>query len=197
MDIDRALLLRDLVTGSPWMQEATSFSRSLRHAAREPRGLLLTGTPDDEPWHLTAHLEDEARWNHIPELSPTLLRWSPPVGAPAHLSATVDRLRELRRNDAVLIVAPVQPPPALLDRLADARRRGATLMAMDVGDPDLRSVAHETLTVPERGGLVSFDDAQHLVSLQAGAGREHAPPHWRSRLAALLDRLGTPESSRG
>jgi len=197
VDIERAAVLRDLIVGSPWLQEASAFARSLRHATRVPQGLLLAGTPDDEPWHLTAHLEDEVRWNRVPELTPTLLRWSPPVGAPAHLAATVDRLRELRRNEVVLVVAPITPPPALLERLADARHRGATLMAMDVGNADLRSLAHETLTVPENGGLVSFDNAQHLVSLQATARREREPRHWRGRLAALLDRLGSPESSQG
>lgn len=194
MDSGEADLLRQLLDGSPWLREADAFSRDLRRAARVPRGLLLAGTPDDEPWHLAAHLSDEAQWNNRPELQPTLLRWALPPGAPAHLSVGMDRLRQLHRGETVLVVTPTVAPSTLLERIADARRRGGTVFALDTGDADLRSIAHETLTVPESRGLVTFDGAQHLVSLQAAGSSGHPAPGWRRRLARVLDTLGSPEN---
>lgn len=197
MDAGEADLLRQLLVGSPWLHEAESFSRDLRRAARVPRGLLLTGTPDDEPWHLAAHLSDEAQWNNRPELQPTLLRWTLPPGAPAHLSVGIDRLRQLHRGETVLVVTPTVAPSTLLERIADARRRGGTVFALDTGDAELRSIAHETLTVPESRGLVSFEGAQHLVSLQASGDGAADVRGWRRRMARFLDTLGSPESAAG
>ena len=56
------------------------------------------GTPEFEPWHLTAHLDDESRLSGIAALAPTLVRWSPPADAPPHLAIGLARLRQ--RNEA-------------------------------------------------------------------------------------------------
>jgi hypothetical protein len=52
----------------------------------------------------------------------------------------------------------------LLERVSDARRVGATIFALDQGDPELDSLAHEALTVEN----VSFGAAQHLITAACG-----------------------------
>ena len=39
----------------------------------------------------------------------------------------------------------------LLERVNDARHVGATILALDSGDPELDGLAHESLAVPARG----------------------------------------------
>ena len=195
VDVAQANGLRELLAESPWLRESESFSRDLRRAARVPRGLLLAGTPDDEPWHLAAHLSEQAQWFNLPELHPTLLRWTFPPGAPAHLAVGMDRLRELHRGETVLVVSPTAAPATLLERIADARRRGGTVFALDTGDAELRGIADETLTVPEDRGLVTFDGAQHLVSLQAAGENGRRSRGWQRRLSKMLDMLGSPENA--
>jgi hypothetical protein len=85
VDTDQVTALRILLGPSGWLEQTRSFAHALR--GRQPRaagGLLLVGTPDEEPWHLAAHLDQESRLAGIPGLAPTLVRWSPPPGAPAH-----------------------------------------------------------------------------------------------------------------
>jgi hypothetical protein len=194
MNADQVAALRALLGPSGWMEQTQEFSRALRVSARTPGGLLLVGTPDDEPWHLTAHLDDESRLAGIPGLAPTLVRWSPPADAPAHLRVGMARLEAARRGETLLVVSAEAAPASLLERVDDARRTGATILALDQGDPELDGLAHESLIVPAGSALVSFDAAQHLVS--AAAGGQHDRPRDRSlrrRLARLLDALsGTP-----
>ena len=125
---------------------------------------MVIGTPDEEPWHLTAHLDEESRLAGIPELMPTLVRWNPPAEAPAHLRIGLSRLEAARRGETVFVVSPDTAPVPLLERVNDARRIGATIFALDQGDPELDSLAHEALTVQN----VSFGAAQHLVSAACG-----------------------------
>jgi hypothetical protein len=198
MDISRVAILREILASTGWADRTREFAQSLRSSARDPGSLLLVGTPDEEPWHLAAHLDDEARLAQIPELSPTLVRWSPPRDAAAHLAVGLDRLQAARRGEAVFVVAPDAAPAALLERVWDARKTGATILALDAGDRELQGMAHDALTVPPAGlmrpsdvaglsGLVaspdaahrlvvpelttpavSFDTVQHLVSVAAG-----------------------------
>ena len=95
-------LLRDVLSSTGWVDRTRGFARSLRRSTDHGDGLLLVGTPTHEPWHLAAHLDDESRYAGIPTLSPTLVRWSPPPGAPEHLA---HRARPARggapRRDAV------------------------------------------------------------------------------------------------
>jgi len=44
-------------------------------------GLLIVGVPTEEPWHLTAHLDDQARLAREPQLAPVLVRHRVPPGA--------------------------------------------------------------------------------------------------------------------
>src|SRR4029077_13296554 len=165
VDADQVATLRALLAGSPWREQARAFGRALRRSRRSAGGLLVVGTPTYEPWHVTAHLDDEARLAGIPELAPTLVRWGPPAGAPPHLSVGLARLEAAQRGETVFVVAEESAPVPLLERVDDARRVGATILALDEGDPELDALAHEALAVPES---LSFDAGQHLVSAAAG-----------------------------
>jgi len=152
------------------------------------------GTPTYEPWHVTAHLDDEARLAGIPELAPTLVRWAAPAGAPPHLSVGLARLEAAQRGETVFVVADDTAPVPLLERVDDARRVGATILALDEGDPELDALAHEALAVPES---LSFDSGQHLVSAAAGerdAARTAGARGLRARLARLLDTVSGPNA---
>jgi hypothetical protein len=213
MDADQVAALRMLLARTGWLERTRYFARALRRQARTPAGLLIVGTPLEEPWHMTAHLADEARLAGLPGLDPVLLRWAPPPGAPPHLSVGMDRLAAAARDDTLLVVSPGAAPPPLLERLAGARKTGVTIFALDRDDPELEALAHESLPVLPGSAPLSFDAAQHLVSAAAGEpdwpadGAQGyldgpAPPALggmgglvglRSRLARLLDAVsGTP-----
>ncbi|MET9020384.1 hypothetical protein ABZV93_10405 [Actinopolymorpha sp. NPDC004070] len=241
MDLQQARVLRDLLADTRWWDRTRAFGAALRTSTKSPGGLLLVGPPAAEPWHLTAHLDDEARYAQVPELSPTLVRWSPPPNAPRHLSVGLDRLAAARRGESLLVVAEAAPE-SLLERVQDVRRAGATVFALDTGRTELAGLAHEILSVdstitdtgpvdegtfgfslPDEGGdansesawkspigsPVSFDSAQHLLSIaaaesaagtrgsagsrSAGAGSTDGRG-MRSRLARLLELISGPSS---
>jgi hypothetical protein len=215
MNADQVAALRILLAPTGWLDRTRSFARALRDYSRTPQGLLVVGTPVDEPWHMTAHLADESRLAGLPELAPTLVRWAPPAGAPAHLRIGIERLEAATREETLLVVAPEVAPEELLERIDDARRTGATILALDRGDPELDALAHEALAVPANTSPLSFDAAQHLISAAAGepqgltdrprrepggrsTGTRSAPGRGRllqSRLAQLLDAVSGPPAS--
>jgi hypothetical protein len=164
MDANQVATLRALLAPTGWLERTRSFAQGMRSATRLRGGLMVIGTPDEEPWHLTAHLDEESRLAGIPELMPTLVRWNPPAEAPAHLRIGLSRLEAARRGETLFVVSPETAPVPLLERVDDARRTGATIFALDQGDPELDSLAHEALTVQN----VSFGAAQHLVSAACG-----------------------------
>lgn len=177
------------MTGSRWLEQARLLGRALRTTPRSPGGLLLVGTPGFEPWHMAAHLDDESRLSGIAGLSPTLVRWSPPPGAPPHLSVGLGRLEAARRGETLFVVAEDAAPAPLLERVSDARKTGATILALDSDDPELDALAHEALAIPEP---LSFDAGQHLVSAAAGEGANAARRGLRARIARLLDTVAGP-----
>ncbi|MEW9548905.1 hypothetical protein [Nonomuraea sp. NPDC050783] len=193
MDPGSVALLRELLARTSWLDRTRDLGRALR-ATRSPGGLLLVGTPGDEPWHLTAHLADEARFSGLPQLTPTLVRWEPPADAPAHLRVGLDRLERAARGETLFVLADGQAPVPLLERVDDARRTGATILALldapGGGDRELAGLAHDALEVP-KDGLVTFDGAQHLVS--AAAGEVERRLGLRDRLARLLERVSGPQ----
>jgi hypothetical protein len=196
MDSAQTTFLRDLLAGTPWFGECRDFARTVRTAPRTEGGLLLVGTPEEEPWHLAAHLDVEADLSGLRNLSPTLVRHLVPEGAPPHLSVGLNRLVEARNGEAVLIVAPDDPGERLLERVDDARRRGAAILAMaDDGTAkhnELLTIAHDALLVPEKGPLPGFDAAEHLLALAAGE-QPGARRGFRDRLSTLVDRItGAP-----
>ncbi|MEU4355901.1 hypothetical protein [Streptomyces virginiae] len=200
MDAVRVALLREVLAGTQWPGDARRFAGSLRRSVVPAGGnLLLVGTEGYEPWHLAAHLVDEAAWAGSPELSPTLVRHRVRPGEPPHLSVGLGRLAAAGRGHTVLVVAPREPGEGLLERVHDARRAGATVLSLDGGDRDLAALAHDALSVPEGGAELDLDTVQHLVSAAAGENGPPAPRgsrRLRDRLAGLVDRLTAPPPSR-
>ena len=194
MNRDEVDALRALLAPTGWPERARTFARALRVSTARPGGLLLVGTPAEEPWHLAAHLDDEARFSQIQELTPTLVRWTIPAGAPDHLRVGLERLEAARRGETLFVVSPESAPVPLLERVESARRTGATVLALNQGDPELDELAHETLTVaPGATAPVSFTVAQHLVSAAAGE-RTGSRRGVRQRLAHLLDVVSGPSA---
>jgi hypothetical protein len=182
MDRAEARILRELLDlgrGREWLAQADAFAAALRAAPRRDGGLLLVGGQDAEPWHMAAHLSDEARQAGLGRLDPTLVRHAPPPDAPAHLAAGLDRISGAGRSEAVLIVAEQDPEDDVLERVDDARRHGARILTLGQQAPQAGGLAHELLAVPDVPDAPSFDGAQHLVSTAAVDLRPHG----------LLDRL--------
>lgn len=193
MNAEQVAALRVLLAPTGWLERASAFARALRRSSRTPGGLLVIGTPELEPWHLAAHLDEESRLAGIPELTPTLVRWSPPVDAPPHLRIGLGRLTAVGRGESLLVVTPQAAPDPLLERVHDARKGGATILALDRGDRQLDEMAHEALVVEPEAAPLSFDAAQHLVSAAAGERLEQEKG-FRARLARLLDAVSGPAS---
>ncbi|MDD9381545.1 hypothetical protein M8Z33_33840 [Streptomyces sp. ZAF1911] len=200
MDAVRVALLREVLAGTEWPGAARRFAGTLRRSVVPAGGnLLLVGTEQYEPWHLAAHLVDEAAWSGLPELAPTLVRHQVLPGDAPHLSVGLSRLEAARRGHTLLVVAPEQPGDGLLERVHDARRAGATVLSLDGGDPDLGTLAHEVLSVPDGAAELDLDTVQHLVSAAAGENSlpvQRGPKRFRDRLARLADQLTAPPPSR-
>jgi hypothetical protein len=198
VDADQVATLRALLAPTGWLERTRVFARGLRRATRTPGGLLLVGTPAEEPWHLTAHLDEESRLSGIEELVPTLVRWQVPAGAPEHLRVGLDRLEAARRGETLFVVTPTTAPVPLLERVSDARRLGATIFALNQGDPELDGLAHEAMSLqpgPGVPGGLTFGMAQHLVSAacgELGGGRGEFGVASAARQAAT----GTPAYQR-
>lgn len=193
-------MLREALARTGWVERTRDFAGSLRRVS-DPGRLLLVGTPDEEPWHLAAHLDDEARISGLPQLSPTLVRWSAPPQAPPHLAVTMQRLEAASRNETVFVVAPDAAPESLLERVADARRIGATILSIDDGDDELGSLVHDRLVVSSSSNerlvvasdmpmTVDIDTVQHLVSVAAGENVTRSS--MRDRIARMLERVSGP-----
>ncbi|MFI5755513.1 hypothetical protein [Streptomyces sp. NPDC051569] len=202
MDAVRVALLREVLAGTGWPASARRFAGVLRSSVLpQGGGLLLVGTEEYEPWHLAAHLVDEAAWSGQPELNPTLVRHQVRAGDPAHLAVGLGRLAAAGRGETLLLVAPERPDGGLLERVRDARRAGATVLALDGGDADVRGLAHDALTVgaSETAGGVDLDTVQHLVSAAAGENSlpaQRGRRRFRDRLSRLADQLTAPPPGR-
>lgn len=202
MDAVRVATLREVLAGTGWPAESRRFAGALRSCVvPQGGGLLLVGTEAYEPWHLAAHLVDEAAWSGQPELNPTLVRHRVRTGDPAHLAVGLGRLEAAGRGETLLVVAPERPGDGLLERVHDARRAGATVLSLDGGDPEMRGLAHETLTVlaSDAAHGVDLDTVQHLVSAAAGENSlpaQRVRRRFRDRLSLLADRLTAPPPAR-
>lgn len=212
VDLTRASLLREMLSGTELGSRTTEFGYALRRFTTRRSGLMLFGPVDDEPWHLTAHLDDELHRAGIEDLRPSLVRWAPPPDAPPHLAIGLDRLKDAGRGESLLVVAEEAPGDTLLERISDVRRRGTTIFSIGNGDKELTSLSHETLVpellVPDGFGWTTrqvhepqaaltevepqtaegFETAQHLVSL-AAADEEAGRAGWRRRLRNAIERL--------
>jgi hypothetical protein len=150
-----------------WYDDLRSLGRSVRTARPESSRLLIVGHPDDEPWHLTAHLDMLATFRGLPELRPSLVRG---VEVPA------------QRSDAILVVSEQRVPDALLERLDDARSLGATVLGLSTDNPELDALAHEAVSLDlDRldlgfGGLVAdFELASHMFGVAAATPERRGP----------------------
>ncbi|WP_432097424.1 hypothetical protein [Streptomyces sp. bgisy100] len=209
MDAVRVALLREVLAGTEWLAATRQFAGSLRTSvAPHGGGLLLVGSESYEPWHLAAHLDDEAAWSGLPELSPTLVRHRVRPGEPPHLAVGLGRIEAARRGETLLVAAPDTPGEGLLERVHDARRGGATVLTLGGGGRELHALAHEALEVPEADGTVGdtgdadgigFDTVQHLVSAAAGENSLPSPRSrrpFRDRLSRIAEQLLTPPPAR-
>ncbi|MEV5506891.1 hypothetical protein [Streptomyces orinoci] len=207
MDAVRVALLREVLAGAEWLQATRRFAGALRRSAGGRGGeLLLLGSAAYEPWHLAAHLDEEAARSGLPELSPTLVRHRVPPAAPAHLSVGLDRLREAGRGETLLVVlgrTGPDPGAELLERVHQVRRGGATVLTLD-GAPEgahreMRALAHEALSVPP-DLEPDFDLVQHLLSAAAGEPVPPAAPgrgrRFRDQLSRLAEQLTAPPPDR-
>ncbi|MEU7425341.1 hypothetical protein [Streptomyces sp. NPDC040750] len=193
MDAVRVALLREVLAGTEWLGATRAFAGVLRGSVvAHGGGLLLVGTPAYEPWHLAAHLVDEAAWSGTPELAPTLVRHRARPSDPAHLAVGPGRISAARRGETLLVVAP-EEPASLLERVYDARRAGVTVLALGAGGGELAAMAHDALAVPE-GAELDLDSVQHLVSAAAGenAGPTRPRRGFRDRLIRLAETLTAP-----
>jgi hypothetical protein len=194
VDARQALLLRQMLAGAPGLDQTTQLARALASGKHTPGGLLLVGTPDDEPWHFGAHLDDEARWAGIPSLAPTWVRWNPPPDAPPHLAVGLERLEGAGRGETLLVATPSGAIDPLLERVSDARRHGALILAVEGAPTELQSLAHEAVAA---GPAVGYDLTTHLVSVAAGesAGGQSrsVQARLRDRLARMLERVSGPD----
>lgn len=199
MDAVRVALLREVLAGTQWPSATRRFAGVLRSSVvPQGGGLLLVGTEEYEPWHLAAHLVDEAAWSGQPELTPTLVRHRARPGDPAQLAVGLGRIEGARRGETLLVVAPTRPDAGLLERVHDARRAGATVLSLDGGDPEVHGLAHEALTVAG-SAEVDIDTVQHLVSAAAGENSlpaQRGRRRLRDRLSRLADQLTSPPPSR-
>ncbi|MFF9483962.1 hypothetical protein [Streptomyces sp. NPDC014676] len=203
MDAVRVALLREVLAGTEWLGATRHFAGTLRGSVvSHGGGLLLVGTPAYEPWHLAAHLADEAAWSGTPELAPTLVRHAARPSDPAHLAVGLGRLEAVRRGETLLVVAPGEPAgkaaAPLLERVCDARRAGATVLSLGPGEGELPAMAHEVLPVPD-GSELDLDTVQHLVSAAAGENAlpaRRGPRRFRDRLSRLADLLTAPPPTR-
>lgn len=198
MDAVRVALLREVLAGTEWPAATRRFAGALRSSVvPQGGGLLLVGTEEYEPWHLAAHLVDEAAWSGQPELNPTLVRHQVRPDDPAHLAVGLGRLEAAGRGETLLVVAPKPPGSGLLERVYDARRAGAVVLSLGGEDGELSGLAHEALAADGDG--VDLDTVQHLVS--AAAGENALPPtrgrrRFRDHLSRLTDHLTAPPPSR-
>src|ERR1700723_378961 len=103
MDAEPVAAVRAVLAPTGWLERTTVFARALRRS-RTPGGLLVVGTPGDEPWHLAAHLDEESRLSAAPGLPPTRGRWAPPPDPPPHLRIGIRRLEQAEPGETVLVV---------------------------------------------------------------------------------------------
>jgi hypothetical protein len=122
--------------------------------------LLLTGHPDDPPWHLAAHHDLLAQFGGAADLAPTLV--------------TGPDLGDADRRDTLVVVSEHAVPSQLLERVDDARGHGCTVFGLSSEDDELETLAHESvridLAATTRGsGLLvpDFEIASHLFGFLA------------------------------
>src|SRR3954452_21962215 len=121
----------------PWYVDLRELGMSLRTARQSSGRLLLTGHPDDPPWHLAAHLEQLAHFGGVSHLAPTL--------------ASSDDVAAAERSDTVVVVSEFAVPTETLERVHDARTHGSTVFSLTSDDPELETLAHDSVRLDLAG----------------------------------------------
>lgn len=146
------------VRNTGWYGDLRALGHSVRASRSDSGRLLVVGHPDDQPWHLTAHLELLATFRQVPELHATLAR---------------PELDEVSRHDSLLVVTEQPLPEGLLSRLEDARHGGSTVFGLSTEPGDLAEVANESVSVDPGqmsvlpGIAADFELAGHFFSVAA------------------------------
>lgn len=153
-----------------WLGRAWELGQNLRPATSRSGQLLVVGTAAFEPWHITAHLDDEARREAVPSLSPTLLRFQPPATVAPHLRHSIEELRQAGKRQTILVVAPDACHEQLLQMLTDASTRGANIFAVTSSSSELANLTDDCVITPtdEDAPHHGFSTATHLLSVSAG-----------------------------
>jgi len=172
----------------PWFPAVRRIGGEL--GSRASYGQFTVGTGAHEPWHLTAHLQDAARWAGASFEPPVLARRRVPSGAPAHLAIAIDDVVRENPRCNLLVVAPEAPDAELLERLSDVRRGGGTVFALagaaHGASADLLHVVHDLAVVDE----VDFEVAQHVLPATLDEATSRARRHFFfSGPRAVLGRL--------
>jgi hypothetical protein len=165
MEMSKSGMGRWVRTLGPLGKDARLFAGALGSRRGLSTELLVVGVPEFEPWHFVAHMGEQAFRYRRPDLMPTLLRWEVPLGAPSHLSVSVDAMRRASSGQTVLVINPsCDGSDELLERVADAKRRGSRIMTLHRGDNELLELSHETLSIESSRPSRHFDLTQHVVT---------------------------------
>ena len=171
------------------------FARALRTSTRARGGLLLIGTPADEPWHLAAHLDDESRLSGIAGLAPTLVRWNAPADAPPHLRVGLERLAAPGAAKRCSWSRRIPPPRRCWNGSATPAGSAPRSWRSPRAIPNWMGwLTTRSRVPPGSTSPVSFTVAQHLVSAAAGDRGPHPRRGVRERLAHLLDVVSGPSA---
>lgn len=158
--------------------EALRFASALGGRSPSSNRLFVLGAPGGEPWHFVAHLDEQATRYGRTDLVPTLLRWTVPTGAPAHLAVSVDTMARASQHDTFLVISPFDDPPELLERVSDAKANGARIMSLHRGQRELVDLSHETLSVDRSKADRTFGITQHVVTDSAPVTATSKASRW-------------------
>jgi hypothetical protein len=162
VDLTQAENLGGRLRRTSWFGDVRGLAQSVL-ASRQAQGrLLVAGHPDDEPWHLSAHLDLLARYRDLPELAPTL--------------TTGEDLAGVTRHDTVLFVSELAAPSSVLERLWDARKGGAAILGLSTVDEELAKISDDVVCLGaaplDTGGSLLFADfelATHMFGVAAAS----------------------------
>nr|WP_284290507.1 hypothetical protein [Angustibacter aerolatus] len=223
MEADRVRALRDVLHHTEWWSRAAAVGRTIRRTPG-PGHLLLVGTPAVEPWHLAAHLDDEARLSGLSQAAPQA-RAVEPAGrrapAPGDRDAAAraggprrDRLRRQPADAARGAARAGRRRPAHRchrrrprRRRQRARRAGARAdervvhrpgAARGAGRVGVTARACRPRCSPGRCCPRRSSLAQHFISAASGEPEPQRGPGWRQRLSRVLETIsGPPPHSTG
>jgi hypothetical protein len=145
--------------GAGWLRSVESLGEGLRGYRRGDGRLLVTGHPEDPPWHFAAHLEMLSRARGEAQLVPWLV--------------DADGLLEAEPGDTVLSVSEWHLPDPVLERLEHVDSRGAAVLGLTAADDrQLAGVARESvsldpmhLTTSDGIFALDFETASHVFGL--------------------------------